>query len=181
MLPEGTKLIRLTPHHEIKSFDCSDNDLNDFLFNDSKIYAEKLLAVTYLLETDQETLAFFSLLNDKVTIENATSNRRWFKAMKTKTGSSSKSHPAMKIGRLGVSKTAHGLGIGTTIMNYIKQLFITNNRTGCRFITVDAYSNVNSLNFYVNKNGFSFMTELDKNDRTRLLIFDLMKVKAAQI
>ena len=63
------KLIRLTQEHIIKPFDCGDTDLNDFLFNDSKNYQKELLAVTYILESDTDSVAFFSLLNDKINFE----------------------------------------------------------------------------------------------------------------
>jgi hypothetical protein len=43
-----------------------------------------------------------------------------------------KSSPAMKIGRLGVSEKYKGAGIGTMIIDYLKELFISNNRTGCK-------------------------------------------------
>lgn len=52
------RLIRLTQEYEIKPFDCGDSDLNDFLFNDSKNYQKELLAVTYIIESDLETVAF---------------------------------------------------------------------------------------------------------------------------
>ena len=38
----------------MKPFDCGNSDLNDFLLNDAKAYASHLLAVTYLLEDDNE-------------------------------------------------------------------------------------------------------------------------------
>jgi hypothetical protein len=34
---------------EIKSFDCGDADLNDFLFSDAKNYLRSMMALTYLL------------------------------------------------------------------------------------------------------------------------------------
>ncbi|MCD8094355.1 MAG: hypothetical protein LUF01_16710 [Bacteroides sp.] len=43
------ELIRLTTDYELKPFDCGDADLNGFLLNDAKLYAEKNLAFTYLL------------------------------------------------------------------------------------------------------------------------------------
>ncbi len=30
----------LTSNYEMKSFDCGDTDLNDFLLNDAKLFAE---------------------------------------------------------------------------------------------------------------------------------------------
>ena len=60
------ELIRLTTDHEIKPFDCEDDDLNDFLYNDAKNHLEDLYAVTFILEYGDKTVAFFSLLNDKI-------------------------------------------------------------------------------------------------------------------
>lgn len=51
-----------------------------------------------------------------------------------------------------------------------KNFFLVDNKTGCRFITVDAYAE--AVPFYV-KNGFVPLNEDDINERTRLLYFDL--------
>lgn len=171
LFPEGSTLIRLTSDYQFKPFDCGDTDLNDFFLNDSKSYLQKLLAVTYVLETETEVIAFFSVLNDKITVADVDSGNQWKKLFRIPTGKIFRSYPAMKIGRLGVSNSFKGFGIGTIILDYIKELFITNNRTGCRYITVDAYRA--SLTFY-EKNGFQYLTDKDKNSDTRLMYFDLM-------
>jgi len=171
----GTRLIRLSLESQIKSFDCGDNDLNEFLINDSKRFILNLLAVTYVIEDNQNTIAFFSLLNDKISILDAESKTQWRKLVKDKLpfGKRYNSYPAMKIGRLGVSVLYKNQGWGTDILNYLKDLFVTNNRTGCRFITVDAYRD--SLRFY-EKNGFKYLTNSDKNADTRLMFFDLKQL-----
>lgn len=38
---------------EIKSFDCGDADLNDFLVSDAKNYLRAMMALTYLLEDNE--------------------------------------------------------------------------------------------------------------------------------
>ena len=61
------ELIQLTTDYELKPFDCGDADLNGFLLNDAKLYAEKNLAFTYLLLGEEgEIIAYYSLLNDKI-------------------------------------------------------------------------------------------------------------------
>ena len=55
--------------------------------------------------------------------------------------------------------------------------FAFGNRSGCRFLTVDAYAD--AVSFYENKVGFKFFTETDINDDTRLLYFDLKPFKDA--
>jgi hypothetical protein len=79
----------------------------------------------------------------------------------------------VKLCRLGVDETAKGLRIGTTILNYIKSMFVINNKTGCRFLTVDAY--LNAVPFY-EKNGFRFMNAEDNDPHTRLMYYDLMNL-----
>ena len=167
--------VRLTSGHQLKPFNCNDADLNDFFFNDAKNYQEGLLAVTYIIETNDETVAFYSLLNDKIAMEDFDTNSQWYKKISNRLPQNKrhKSYPAMKIGRLGVSANFQGMGIGNMIIDYLKQLFVDNNRTGCKFITVDAYRQ--SLPFY-EKNYFEYLTTKDLKDDTRLMYFDLIKV-----
>ena len=51
---------------------------------------------------------------------------------------------------------------------------LANNKTGCRFLTVDAYAD--AIPFY-QKNGFVVLNDDDKDDPTRLLFFDLNDVE----
>ena len=173
--PPDCSIIRLSAGNVIKPFDCGDVDLNDFLHKDSINSTNELLTVTYLLENSNETLAFFSLLNDKIRqedVENMTVWNKWRKKIFTNE-KRFLNYPAMKIGRLGVSSQYQNQKIGKAILDYLKILFITNNRTGCRFITVDAYSR--SVKFYL-QNGFLFLTSKDENSDTRLMYFDLKAI-----
>ena len=172
-MPE-IKLIRLTSEHKIKPFDCGDDDLNDFLLNSAKNYSEQLFAVTNILETETETVAFFSLFNDKVALQDFEGTTAWNRFRKKYPNAKRiQSYPAMKIGRLAVSEKYKGNGIGRDIIGYLKQQFISDNRTGCRYITVDAYTD--SLEFY-QKCDFNFLTPKDNDDETRLMYFDLKNI-----
>ena len=46
---EEISVLLLTKNHTIKHFDCEDDDLNDFLFNESILYQEQMLATTFRL------------------------------------------------------------------------------------------------------------------------------------
>ena len=81
------------------------------------------------------------------------------------------SYPAVKIGRLAVHTEFQKQGFGTQLIDFAKRFFVNKNRTGCRFITVDAYQE--SLLFY-EKNGFEYLTYDDAKERTRLMYFDLI-------
>ena len=56
--PFSSFIIRkLGTDETVKSFDCGDADLNDFILNESSPYRKALLAVTYVFEAidDAET------------------------------------------------------------------------------------------------------------------------------
>lgn len=82
--------------------------------------------------------------------------------------------PAVKITRLGVHIDFQKNNIGSFLLNMVKQLFLLDNRTGCRLITVDAYNNPKVLNFY-QKNYFSSFSDKDARQQTRAMFFDLKK------
>ena len=170
------KIRRLENDDIIKSFDCGDKDLNDFILNQSSLFKTEKLAVNYTLESrdNHDVVAFFSLSNDKIStsdFENKNKYNRFSKRFNNR--KRLKSYPTVKIGRLGVSNLMKGKNIGSFIMNFIKTYFINNNKSGCRFLTVDAYTD--AIPFYT-KNGFIPLNEDDVRDKTRLLYFDLNDV-----
>lgn len=59
----------------------------------------------------------------------------------------------------------------------MKSYFVDNNRTGCRFMTVDAYKSAEA--FYL-KNGFLYLVEDDVDHNTRLMFFDLIDIDEAE-
>jgi GNAT superfamily N-acetyltransferase len=173
---EGLQAVKITDLHLIKPFDCGDLDLNDFLFSDASNYQKQLLAVTYVIENDLQTAGFFSLLTDKVSINDTESKNQWRKNFRDTLPQNKRfsSYPAIKIGRLGIHSDYQGRGLGTEIMNFIKAMILNDNRYGCRYITVDAYRQ--SLRYY-ERNGFRYLTNIDENEDTRLMYFDLSKLR----
>ena len=150
MLFKDFKLIRLNSNTKILPFDCGNNDLNGFLFDDALDYANQLLATTFIIQSDTETVAYFNYLNDKISHTEIGNKDKFIQRISSllpegKDGYTS--YPAVKIGRLAVSKNFKSKGYGRDILNFTKALFVDNNRTGCKFITVDAYRE--SLDFYV--------------------------------
>lgn len=166
-------LIKLTDNSVIKSFKCKDDDLNDFLFDDALKYASELMAVTYIFEFKDDTVVYFSLSNDNINLKDSESIDRNRVNRSIPNAKRINSYPAVKIGRLAVSENYEHKGIGSQVLSLVKQMFTYNNKTGCRFITVDAYAA--AINFYEN-NGFVFLTENDRGEDTRLMYFDLKKM-----
>lgn len=167
----------LTQKDEIVTFDCGDEDLNEFIISEASLYHKEKLAISYALENKndrEDVLAFFSLSNDKISISDFENRNRYKRFSKRFNNSKRlKSYPAVKIARLGVSKTMKGQNLGSFILKYIKTYFILDNKSGCRFITVDAYKD--AIPFYL-KNGFVPLNNDDLHEMTRLLYFDLNDV-----
>lgn len=95
-----------------------------------------------------------------------------------------RSYPAALIGRIGINEEFQGLRIGSQLIEFIKDWFrAEDNKTGCRFLVVDAYNNPRILNFY-ERNGFKYLHKSDEEElqyyricdneiTTRLMYFDL--------
>ena len=102
----------LTPESNLEAFKCADGDLNDFLMDEAKDYQTELLAKTYLVVNEEtgDLIAYFSLLNDTVRLEDtekSTANRINRKIPNSKRR---RHYPALKIGRLAVDALCrHGV------------------------------------------------------------------------
>lgn len=169
---ENLDIVDLCPETILESFKCTEDDLNDFLINDSKDYQKELLSRTYLViyKATEDIAAYFSLLNDVIKLDETEKKTR-NRINRHIPYSKHRSHyPAVKLGRLAVDEKYAGNGIGRYVLDNLKYIFTHGNRTGCRFLTVDALAS--ATGFYEH-NGFHFFTELDKEDYTRLMYFDL--------
>ncbi|MEB2784474.1 hypothetical protein [Algoriphagus persicinus] len=108
-----------------------------------------------------------------------------------------RSYPAVLIGRLGVHKDFRNIEgeeqrLGDQLMDFIKSWFIDSaNKTGCRFIVVDAYNEFKPLRYY-HSNGFVELFSTEDQEKeftgiqadqvlvTRLLYFDLIILAAKE-
>jgi GNAT superfamily N-acetyltransferase len=169
--PSNIRLVRLEENAVIPPFESENKDLNDFLLNDAKNYLKSLLAVTYLLQVGDETVAYFSLSNDSL-IKNDDEKSAWNKVNRTiPNDKRRRTYPAVKIGRLAVAKKYARMGLGKRIILAVQNMYLNvPQHAGCRFLMVDAYRN--ALPFY-QKNDFKFLTEQDHHDSTRIMYFDL--------
>ena len=117
----GRRIVRRMDEYElVDSFNCGDNfgELNSFIVDDADLYRRELLAVTYLMEDAGIPIAYFSLANDRIGIEDF-ENSTLYNRFRRKTFVNSKRikhYPAVKICRLGVSEKLQHLGIGTAII-----------------------------------------------------------------
>ena len=161
-------------HETVAAFDCSDEDLNGFILTDAPLYRKEKLAVTYTViekASSDRVVAFFSLSNDRISISDFDSKTKYNRfSRRFNNRKRLKSYPAAKIGRFAVDANMKGKNIGSILLDFIKRYFTADNKTGCRFLTVDAYAA--AIPFYL-KNGFVPLNDEDADEPTRLLYFDL--------
>lgn len=192
----STDAMMLPYNHEVASFcdtfSCKDADLDDFFANVAPYYDTELLGKTYAwvnVTNPKHILGLVTLANDSVKLKLISStalNRLQRGVENTKRGIN---FPAVLIGRLGVSAEDRdkGLNIGSQIIDFIKSWFrSSDNKTGCRFIVVDAYNNERTIHFY-QKNGFKLLYRTESEERdflelteqetleTRFMFFDLKR------
>jgi len=113
----GLNLFVLTQETNLKPFDCGDSDLNEFLFDKSKLFSSEFLSTTYILEDNYKTVAYFSLFNDSLRIEESkfesiSAYKRFLRSFIGHPKRHLKSYPAIKIGRLAVDSQSQSSGIG---------------------------------------------------------------------
>jgi len=169
----------LEENHPIKPFDCEDEDLNDFLFNKALLYQRELLATTFVVESEERTLGYYSVLNDSLQLKeedfpSKSKYKKFLSSLMPHPKRHLKSVPAVKIGRLAIDKTFKGKGLGRMILrNLIDDCLKLNKKMACRLITVDAYKG--ALSFY-QKLGFEFLTEKDEQEDIRQMFLDLTTI-----
>jgi len=184
MFPHTGEMLK-----QSQPFSCGDKDLDDFFLHDAAKYERQLLGKSYCfcLKSDNAVVvSAFTLSNSSIDAHNLPNNRKKKLTENIPHEKSLSSYPATLIGRLGVDKKFGGKGIGTEMMDFIKQWMLEpSNKTACRYLTVDAYNNEPTLKFY-EANGFKALFSSDKQEKeyvglpqakelkTRLMYFDLI-------
>lgn len=176
-------------------FSCThDKDIENFFKNEFEDYESQLLGKSYGFvkpEPSPELVAAFTVSNSMLPVLNfpkPIKNRINRQIPNPKRNSQ---YPAVLVGQLAVFDAFAGNRIGDEVLSFIKGWFIDPlNKTGCRYIIVDAANNEKVLDFY-KRNGFKFIfdniadeIEYMKLDlepeykRTRLMYFDLIVLKS---
>jgi GNAT superfamily N-acetyltransferase len=177
-------------------FSCGHEDLDDFFKSDCLKYSQELLGKSYcfvLQDSPEIIVCAFTVANDSIKVNYLPNNRKKKITKNIPREKQMRSYPAVLIGRLGVNKDFIIKGIGSELMDFIKAWFIDPfNKTGCRFIVVDAYNEDIPIRYYL-KNGFEpiFSTEDQEAESldmpliegeklaTRLMAFDLITLSAS--
>ena len=179
---------------ECHPFVCGDDDMDEFFRKDALDYTRYRMGKSYCFRMKDDTqtiVACFTVSNDSIRIYNLPRSRRDYMKSLTHHEKPLRRYPGVLIGRLGVSSEFAGKGVGSEALDFVKGWFYSSsNKTGCRFVIVDAVNDLQVLSFY-EKNGFRplFPTEeqefaytMGKKDApvkldTRLMYFDLLNLR----
>lgn len=175
-------------------FSCGNADLDDFFFQDSFDYAASLFGKSYCFYITKgssiEIICAFTVSNASIFTNRLPNARKKKVSEEVPFGKRDLIYPAVLIGRLGVNVKYQRSGeqIGTCLLNFIKFWFTEpNNKTGCRYLVVDAYNTEIPLTFY-EKNGFKQLFSTEEQEKeyrnittsetlaTRLMFFDLIRM-----
>lgn len=176
-------------------FSCThDKDIENFFKNDFENYNNQLLGKSYgfvKANTSLELVAAFTVSNSMLPVSSLPKNIKNKINRPIPNIKRNSQYPAVLVGQLAVFDSFAGKHIGDEILSFIKGRFIDPlNKTGCRYIIVDASNHQKVIDFY-QRNGFKFIFEniadeieymkLDlepEYKRTRLMYFDLIILKS---
>jgi len=186
--------FRLFDHNILERsqpFDCGQDDLNDFFLNESLAYSDQLLGRTYCFTSkkrNKEIVSIFTVSNSAIRVSDLPNNSKRRVNSDIPWAKQGRNYPAVLVGRLAVNTKFKRMKVGTQTLNFIKAWFVNpKNKTGCRYVVVDAYNNFDALKFYQDNNfRFLFKEEnaekqyfdiaVNQDLKTRFMYYDLIDI-----
>lgn len=185
-----------------EKFDCGKEDMNKFFYEDNDYYKyeKQMMTKSYCFTYKNDIICIFTISNDSIK-KNAFQGAKADKARMTERFPEEKekiqSYPSVLIGRLGTNikyrrQCKDEIGIGTQVITFIKEWIASEtNKTGCRFLIVDAYNEADVIRFYQEYNKFEFLIKDETVElnmfrgnikeitrlETRKMFFDLITIK----
>lgn len=142
-------------------FTCSrDKDMEEFFHAEFDSYKTQLLGKSYCFVEDESPhrlVSAFTVANSSIRVDNLPNKKRNKLNRKIPQSKRKSQYPAVLVGQLAVFDDFSGHNIGDDVMDFIKSWFIDPlNKTGCRYIIVDAVNKPKVIEYYQN-NGFQFL------------------------
>jgi len=133
-------ISRISSQTNLIGFDCGDEDLNDFLFEDAEKNQHDLISVTKIMFLESSVIGYYTLVPDtleqgKVRLSDKVPQYPYRK------------YPTHKLARLAVDKRYQRKGYGSKLLGeFFKDVWLLIAAEGGRFITVDAKAD--AISFY---------------------------------
>jgi GNAT superfamily N-acetyltransferase len=187
-LKQDCDRLFLSEEQLISDFDCGNADLNEFFNCDAILYRQQMLSETcfYRHKSSGKIVCAFSFSASGIKTADLPGSRRKKIKELVPREKALKAYPGILIGRLGVAMDFNGQGVGSQLIELIKNFCLTQFPTFVRFLLVDAYNEPNIIGFY-QKNKFMpvFSTEEQEKEtyrqspsellQTRYLFYDMIQ------
>ena len=186
-LKKDCEMFVLSEGQIISDFDCGNADLNDFFNSESILYKKQMLSRTYFFrhKISGKIVCAFSFSASSIKTADLPGSRRKKVKEYVPREKSLKSYPGILIGRMGVSKEFSGQGIGSQLIDIIKDFSLIRFPDFVRFLLVDAYNEPAVLGFY-QKNDFTLVFSTEEQEKktyqhspseslqTRFMFYDMI-------
>ncbi|HKN06020.1 MAG TPA: GNAT family N-acetyltransferase [Thermoplasmata archaeon] len=169
---EELRIERFRETLDVRTFDCEDRELNDFLTTKEVAkYEREGLGKTHLVywQPEGKLVAYFTISFESLRLNYLKSVKSFSIPGEIRV----ESIPGIKIGRLAVEKSFKRRGIGAHILRYIAGLAIQA-PAAARILFVEAYPE--SVEFYENFEFIRVEHHRFKRRRTILMYFDLRRL-----
>jgi len=187
-LEKDCEMVVLSEEQSISHFDCGNEDLNDFFNRDALAYQNQMLSQTCFFrhKKSRAIACAFSFSASSIKTADLPGSRRKKVKELVPREKSLKSYPGILIGRLGVAKQFSRHGVGSQVLDAIKNFCLVHFPYFVRFLLVDAYNEPAIISFY-QKNDFIlvFSTEQQEKEtynqiadealQTRYMFFDMIQ------
>ncbi len=144
LVQDGYGLLKATevPVEVLKAFRCGKDHLDTFLVQSPSLHADRLGLTTVVFHRDVDgVVGYFTLANDSLALtydEQLALNVDVLKA-----------YPAVKLGRLAVSVSLQGQGVGEQLMGLIHGAILdSESLSAARLVIGDADNDPRVVNFY---------------------------------
>ena len=184
---------------ECGGFSCKAKDITEFFTKEYEDYSYQIMGKSYcFVEQDKRCIVgAFTVANSSIRADLLPSSRRNKLNRNIPNVKRRPQYPAVLVGQLAVNAGYEGRHIGDELLDTIKSWFIEPlNKTGCRYVVVDALNNPKIFDFY-KRNGFKFLFSTEEEEwtflhgrrtveyematqpmHTRLMYFDLILLRS---
>lgn len=162
------RIVHLTDEHNLESFCCGNNVIDDFLKNCAIEEQENKLSRTYLVCLHDNVTGFFTLATNSIevlAIDTGDGIEEFPESV----------YPAIDISKLAVAKKFQRKRIGEyTIRAAIGKILSISEHVGCRYITLDSLKD--KVGFY-KKYGFKII-DIYKDDEYIKMYLNMAQIEA---
>ena len=187
-LDRDCDMIVLSEEQVISNFDCGNADLNEFFNYDAIQYRRQMLSETcfYRHKSSGAVVCAFSFSASSIKTADLPGSRRKKVKEYVPREKSLKSYPALLIGRLGVGTEFSGQGVGSQLIEAIRNFCLIHFPGHVRYLLVDAYNEPAVIGFY-QKNDFTTVFSSEEQEKqtyrqspteplqTRYMFFDMIQ------